>query len=605
MKKVLFLSAAVLALLGTSCSQDDVTPASSSNTTFQVSLPAEMGTRFGEGTTAKKLFVAIYKTDTNTPIFSNFAGDDPEMTVSQFATDPTTNRPTATVDVNLAKGETYDIICWAQRYTETSGEDAVYVYDPANKTIKVNYNNYQNFTEERDAFYGQKIGYTSTGAGQNITLTRPFAQINVGTSDLTAYQRAGGSATKFGMTIKGVSDVLDLTDGSVSESSADILTTVYTINPAAPILKNDATAAQTFPVTKENYDYLDMAYVLVGSEGSENANLTVQLTGDPALNDYAAWNEVPAMMNYRTNIYGTLLTNPEKFVIDLNADFGEPDLEVPLIWTGETEKPAPPVIDPETNKPLMTIENPEQLAYLASGQMTSADFPRGMTIEVTSSMDMSGYDWDPIYFPANMDTGASLTFDFGGNIIYGLSAPLFGSGNASKSCGYIKDLTIIGADITVNDAHNCGILADSHQGTLENIKIIDSKITLTKDDEEINVGGLIGFYGGGNATNCSIDGLTIDVTSTYTGTSPDLNVGGFYGTCNDNNGSDINLQRYFTGCSINGLTIKCSDNVNHIGYFFGRILIQANIQNCTFSNITPSNLPVCGYIWTGANIIEN
>lgn len=63
MKKVLYLSAiALTSLIATSCSSDDMPSADGAHglTTFTVQLPDDgIGTRFGEGVTAKKLFVAI------------------------------------------------------------------------------------------------------------------------------------------------------------------------------------------------------------------------------------------------------------------------------------------------------------------------------------------------------------------------------------------------------------------------------------------------------------------------------------------------------------------------------------------------------------------
>ena len=160
MKKYFYLSAAALAtLFATSCSSDDVpAPVDGDLTTFQVQLPDELTTRFGEGTTAKKLCVAIYKhgDTTGTPLFTSF-GDTTTKGLDIVQTSAE-NAPFAwTVSVPLVKEMQYDIVFWAQ------APNAPFEFAPGSKTITVNYAGMTNFQEGRDAFFAKLDGFTSKG----------------------------------------------------------------------------------------------------------------------------------------------------------------------------------------------------------------------------------------------------------------------------------------------------------------------------------------------------------------------------------------------------------------------------------------------------------
>lgn len=310
MKKFLFLSAAAVALLGTSCAQEDISPVDNNDgmTTIRVSIPADLTSRYGEGNMATKLYVAIYPQYEDVAIFSNFPNSTKTagFTVGDFGAPDADNMRTAYVKVPLVKNDTYSVLCWAQNPTCSD-----YKWVEEDQMITISYgtdNTIANFAEERDAFFGQDTNFKSTGNGGTIILKRPFAQINVGTADWDKYLAAFGSEdTEFGLTIEGVSNQLSLYSGKISTNNS---------NPSSITVEGqmyNKNTAQAFPVSDPECIYLAMAYVLA------DHNLTVGLTG---ISDYKPWNSVPAKMNYRTNIYGDLLTNTENLIIQLSSDFG-------------------------------------------------------------------------------------------------------------------------------------------------------------------------------------------------------------------------------------------------------------------------------------------
>ena len=305
MKKVLYLSAiALTSLIATSCASEEVAPVDNDGmTTLTVKLPADMASRaFNSGTQAKNLYVAIYEADGDKKcLFSNFGGTTGVngMEVTNFnGTDLTT-----TIKVSLVKNKTYDIYCWAQSYTMDT--ESPYQWNETDKSISVTYpSEMTNYDEGRDAFYGKLTSFQSgVTANHSITLKRPFAQINVGTNDLQAYKYASGNnAPVFGMTVKGAATSVNLDTDAVSGSEDAVIATA-------------ASSTTTFEASVTGLSYLAMGYVLPG-EGLMEVDLNVD--GDA---DFATYTSVPSQMNYRTNIYGALLTNPEVFNVEIAPAF--------------------------------------------------------------------------------------------------------------------------------------------------------------------------------------------------------------------------------------------------------------------------------------------
>lgn len=305
MKKVLYLSAiALTSLIATSCASEEVAPVDNDGmTTLTVKLPADMASRaFNSGTQAKNLYVAIYEADGDKKcLFSNFGGTTGVngMEVTNFnGTDLTTS-----IKVSLVKNKTYDIYCWAQSYTMDS--ESPYQWNETDKSISVTYpTEMTNYDEGRDAFYGKLTSFQSgVTANHSITLKRPFAQINVGTNDLQAYKYASGNnAPVFGMTVKGAATSVNLDTDAVSGSADAVIATA-------------ASNATAFEASVTGLSYLAMGYVLPG-EGLMEVDLNVD--GDA---DFATYTSVPSQMNYRTNIYGALLTNPEVFNVEIAPAF--------------------------------------------------------------------------------------------------------------------------------------------------------------------------------------------------------------------------------------------------------------------------------------------
>ncbi len=302
MKKVLFLIAAA-ALLFASCTQEKLeNPAAGQevNVTFKAQLPENIATKtYSDGSLATVLTYAVYDSNSKTPLFS-----DDDVTVTNGV---------ASIDLTLITGKTYDLLFWAQ-----SPDNTTYAVDLNAQTMTVNYKNMNANDDNNDAFFAFETLTVGGAVNETIELYRPFAQVNLGTNDLASSQDKSFILEKSSMKAK-VANVFNFADGTVS-GEAEV---EYVAN-AVP-----AAADGAFPVS--GYDtYLSMNYLLVGADQSTtNCEFGVYEEGKTAATNTITVSNVPVKRNYRTNIYGSLLTDPASLKIEVKPAFNEPGYDIP------------------------------------------------------------------------------------------------------------------------------------------------------------------------------------------------------------------------------------------------------------------------------------
>ena len=247
--------------------------------------------------------------------------------------------------------------------------------------MTVNYDGITANKENLDAFFHAETALTVNGpVSKAITLLRPFAQINVGTNDLATADMAGVKVNTSSIAVK-TYRTLNLLSGAVDATTETLVTFAKAAIPSG----------ETFPV--DGYDYLSMAYVLVGAD-KQLVDITL---GVDATTNEPVFTGVPVQRNYRTNIYGSLLTNPAIFNVEINPDFGGGDINVPVApWDGTTIKM------PEINEEAKTVavaapaelQGLAQLVNGANGQQPN-DF-EGYTVTLGGDIDFGGHEILPI-----------------------------------------------------------------------------------------------------------------------------------------------------------------------------------------------------------------
>lgn len=306
MKKVLFSTVAMsaLMLMATSCADDqtsDLKAGAESTVTITAQLPGDMGTRaFADGKKATELHYAVYEKGTTTPLKVCKKADG---TKGQPEGTATMTGLKTTISLQLTTGKEYDFVFWAD-----APGDKVYTFNSENQTVTVNYANAENNTDNLDAFFGQKKALKVSG-NMSISqeLRRPFAQINIGTDDFDAAAAAGYTVSESTIGVA-TYKTLNLLSGEVS----DPVTATFVKKPIP-------TEDSKFSVNSKDYKYLSMSYVLVPKDKE-----TVDIAFDYTLTNRTFTN-VPVQRNYRTNIYGSLLTNTADFNVVIVPRFNDPD----------------------------------------------------------------------------------------------------------------------------------------------------------------------------------------------------------------------------------------------------------------------------------------
>ena len=326
MKKFLFSAMALSALVLASCSNDDLSaPAGDGPVTFSVSLPGDFTRTISDGTKAVKLSYAVY-----------LKGQSDVLFTSQTATDPQADNFVdlkTTLSLDLAKGKTYDIIFWA----DVPG-NSYYTFTPATKSVTMDYTAPVGNDEDRDAFF-QHVELEVKGAStQTVELRRPFAQLNFATSDFAAAKKAGLNYGGSKVVVKNVYNTLNLLDGKAS-GAAEV-----TFNYAG-LVENETTTHPGTTDASKKYNWLSMNYLLTGAVVPDATNVqkadkevvdvafqvyapgaTEGVAGD-LINTVNVAN-VPVQRNYRTNIYGALLTSTVDFNIIIDPIYYEDDYDV-------------------------------------------------------------------------------------------------------------------------------------------------------------------------------------------------------------------------------------------------------------------------------------
>ena len=305
MTKKIFVGMSAMAMLfATSCQDDMNLPGNVGETTtvaFNVSTP-EIGTRaYSDGQTATVLQYAVYE--------GNVELD--KLTKSVAKRNAETINTSKEVQLQLTTGNEYTVIFWA------AAPNAPYTVNFADKTMTVDYTDAVSNDENRDAFYAAHTFTVSGAQTENVQLKRPFAQLNIGTEDYEEAKNAGYEPTKSMVTVKSLGNTLNLWDGTVSGTPQDV-TFDYNAIPG----KVDNVVAETFPVT--GYEYLAMNYLLVPAD-QEVVDIEFGYTEtDATAAKTRTVGSVPVQRNYRTNIYGKLLTSTVDVNVEIEPDFDEP-----------------------------------------------------------------------------------------------------------------------------------------------------------------------------------------------------------------------------------------------------------------------------------------
>lgn len=305
--KKLLLHAAVLATMLTSisCSQEEVAGGQAGDesvVTFTAQLPGSPQSKaIGDGMTATTLSYAVYAQGTTTPLITS--KDEVDFTNGQ-----------ATISLRLASGKSYDLLFWADAYG-AKDSNAPYTVDFYTQTLTIDYDAAKTLSndERLDAFFGTTTLEVKGAVNGNVTLKRPFAQLNIGTNDMEDAANTGlhTDALRTSVTVKNVYTNLNLMKGEVVGEEATVT-----------FEENDIPKGQ-FTANGNTYDYLALNYLLVGTDKGV-VDCEFKYT-DGTTKVRKTISNVPVQRNYRTNIIGSILMGAVDLNVTIDPAFEEHD----------------------------------------------------------------------------------------------------------------------------------------------------------------------------------------------------------------------------------------------------------------------------------------
>ena len=424
-KHLLSLFAIASMLFASSCSQEEVISQSTGNevkVTFTTELRNDVKSRaVGDNTNyIDELIFAVY--DENEVLLPDLTqsvknGDIELSTVNSNGT------RTATINVVLVKGQTYSFAFWAQ-----DKEYTAYSFNPETKKVSISYGQTAN-NVNADAFFAN-FKHTVTGSFEkDITLKRPFAQVNFLNTDkdFELAEKAGFEPDQSSIVVKNAATSLNVLTGDVEGDTEATFTLASLIGDETTTIK-DASGNDVVFEGATDFHYLATAYFLPtnknGAVEIEASMSVIQSENDTKAPVELTVPKVNAQRNYRTNIYGNLLTSNGKFNVTVDPGFDGDHSEVEE--------------DPVT-KIVSTFA--EAQALFNKGQITNVTIENAPTADVNLTLP-------------NTTNDVTINFAFDAN-----------ENNNTITIGYNNATTDVPANITIGGG-NGSLVIDAGESTV-------------------------------------------------------------------------------------------------------------------------------------------
>ena len=219
------------------------------------------------------------------------------------------------MEIDLVQDLSYNLIFWAQH------QDANSPYSWSTlKKINVDYSKLsENNKDCYDAFYDVEE-ILADGTDKTVILTRPFAQLNFGTTTMTA---SFGDFTidSNQVTVSKYAKAFD----TVNNKAVDYVETPMTIKASlGGLVQEERADKMDLKVGDTYYYWVAMNYLLVPAD--DNATVDVVVTFNTNIGPVShSLPNVPLKKNYRTNIVGDLFINSSSLQVVVSPNFNTPD----------------------------------------------------------------------------------------------------------------------------------------------------------------------------------------------------------------------------------------------------------------------------------------
>ena len=213
----------------------------------------------------------------------------------------------ATFNLRLAASQTYDFVFWAD-----CAENNVSKHYKTDDLSAITWNDggYAGNSEEYDAFFGVLENYTFSGPfSEDVTLKRPFGQLNVVTTDMGDIPTDDLKPSSVTVTFTSLPTTFNAITGEVSGEKENVTYTADVIDAATGAISTD--------------------YIWALPDEGTLADFSMTfLNNDTEINTNDSFTNIPIRRNYRTNVSGNLLTKAGEFNVTIDPVFEEPDILV-------------------------------------------------------------------------------------------------------------------------------------------------------------------------------------------------------------------------------------------------------------------------------------
>ena len=350
------------------------TSGNAASVTFEVTTPTLASTRaVGDGNTATKLYVGVYE-------YQNGELAGPlDVSLIDDKTVTFTDR-VATVNLALVKNKKYSVVFWAETQDNT---EAMFDIDWQGRELTLKSELYAN-QEKYDAFWAQEDIEINGAISKTVMLTRPFAQLNIGTSDKAQADAAGVVVGETQVVVKGVYNTFNLQTGEAS-GAADVTYAMAAIDD----IESENFPAHTDPVQS----YLSLNYLLMTADKSTIDVAFSYMDKEDETAYEMSFTSVPVQRNYRTNIYGTLLTNSANYTVEILPGFGQNGEEdaANIVYAKTAEEVAAALTADEENIEVRLL-NDIELPITSLGTQTggSGEYKLGSENTENITIDLGG-----------------------------------------------------------------------------------------------------------------------------------------------------------------------------------------------------------------------
>lgn len=438
MKKLLYCVAALaMLLLAGSCQKENLWPSRGGDTvTFTVAAPGQIETKaIADGLNVEDLYYALYQTGSNyeiaddaTPLAKGLVTlENKEVTLESGDKEW---QNVATIDLDLVKDQYFVILFWAQCSTTPSH----YTLGTDNdlRKITINGTSFGANDESRAAFYAKYNFDTKEDKSHNVPLKRPFAQLNLGTTEESLTPVMSGASQGYSIEVLqsevkvfGLSNVFDLVDEK-PEGKVDL---TFNLADTPYQQTKTQTKPEVLEVQEKEFHYVSMNYFFVPSAGDGLVELSYKIKTDKGDIENSIIN-VPVRQNFRTNIIGNLLTTETNFEIVVDEDFKK-DIDLKHEADGLIQVNPDLNADPTSYTRMYEISNANGFMYAMNEIVDTLHSGESIELYLLQTIDMATQE----YVSARVPSGASVLLATGAApmtrsssdpiVIKGLKTPIF------------------------------------------------------------------------------------------------------------------------------------------------------------------------------------